>query len=129
VAAIESLEQPITGALLPSVPDDFFARIRYAGAFLLWPQVLSWLDIARDCIADEYGSLERGLRTSVFGLVVGLQRIFHLDQMQDIGSALLTGASQRCPSRHQVGAWRRHVPWNEVDRFCHRTSPREQLHQ
>ena len=107
----------------------FFAHTQYAGSFLLWPQVLSWLDIARDCFADEYGSLQRGFLTSVFGLVVGLQRVFHLDQMQDLGFALLTGDSQQCPSRHQVGAWRRYVPWNEVDRFCHRTSPWQQLQQ
>jgi hypothetical protein len=61
--------------------------------------------------------------TSAFALVVGLERIFHLDQMQDAGFALLTGDSRQCPSRHEVGAWRRHVLWNEVDRFCHRTSP------
>lgn len=73
--------------------------------------------------------MERGFLTSVFGLVIGLQRVFHLDQMQDVGFALLTGDSQQCPSRYEVGAWRRHVPWNEVDRFCHRTSPWEQLHQ
>lgn len=65
----------------------------------------------------------------MFGLVVGLQRVFHLDQMQDVGFALLTGDPRQCPSRHQVGAWRRHVPWNEVDRFCHRTSRWEQLQQ
>ena len=48
--------------------------------------------------------------------------------MQDMGFALLTGGSQRCPSRYDVGGWRRHVLWNEVDRFCHRTSPWELLH-
>jgi len=31
------------------------------------------------------------------------------------------------PSRYDVGAWRRHVLWNEVDRFCHRTSPWDRL--
>jgi hypothetical protein len=66
--------------------------------------------------------------TSVFGLIVGLERIFHLDQMEDVGFAVLTGDPHQCPSRHAVGAWRRHVPWNEVDRFCHRTSPWQELH-
>ena len=65
--------------------------------------------------------------TSVFAPVIGLERIFHLDQMQDVGFALLTGDARRCPSRYDVGAWRRHVLWNEVDRFCHRTSPWELL--
>lgn len=60
--------------------------------------------------------------------MVGLQRIFHLDQMQDVGFAILTGDPRQCPSRQEVGAWRRHVVWNEVDRFCHRTSPWELLH-
>jgi hypothetical protein len=107
----------------------FFAHTQYAGAFLLWSQVLSWLETARECFDDEYGSLKRGFLTSVFGLIVGLERVFHLDQMQDVGFAVLTGDPRRCPSRHQVGAWRRHVSWNEVDRFCHRTSPWELLRQ
>jgi hypothetical protein len=87
-----------------------------------------WLAKARECFSDDYGSLERGFLTSVFGLVVGLERVFHLDQMQDVGFALLTGDARHCPSRYDVGAWRRHVLWNEVDRFCHRTSPWELLH-
>jgi len=51
-----------------------------------------------------------------------MERVFHLDQMEDRGFALLTGG-RRCPSRHQVGAWRCHLPWYEVDAFCRRTSP------
>jgi hypothetical protein len=83
---------------------------------------LDWLAVAEDCFADEYGTLRRGLLTSVFAPVVGLERVFHLDQMQDKGFAVLTGGC-RCPSRHSVGAWRRHLPWYEVDAFCRRTSP------
>jgi hypothetical protein len=56
-------------------------------------------------------------------LVVGVERVFHLDQMDDEGFAVLTGNLRGCPSRFDVGAWRRNVVWNEVDRFCHRTSP------
>jgi len=107
----------------------FFGQTQYAGAFLLWPQALSWLDTARDCFTDDYGSLVRGFLTSVFALIVGLPRVFHLDQMQDLGFALLTGDARRCPSRYDVGAWRRHLLWNEVDRFCHRTSPWDLLRQ
>jgi hypothetical protein len=62
--------------------------------------------------------------TSVFALLVGLERIWHLDEMEDVGFAVLTGG-RRCPSRHAVGAWRRHLPWYEVDAFCRRTSPRD----
>ena len=117
------------GGLVPDrARQFFFAHTQYAGAFLLWPQVQSWLATARECFSDDYGSLERGFLTSVFALVVGLERVFHLDQMQDVGFALLTGDARRCPSRYDVGAWRRHVLWNEVDRFCHRTSPWELLH-
>jgi hypothetical protein len=83
---------------------------------------LGWLGVARECFRDPLGGLTRGLLTSVFALVVGLERVFHLDQMEDPGFALLTGG-RRCPSRHGVGGWRRHLPWYEVEAFCRRTSP------
>jgi hypothetical protein len=83
---------------------------------------LSWLEAARGCFRDESGGLTRGLLTSAFGLVVGLPRLWHLEQMEDPGFALLTGG-RRCPSRRAVGSWRRHLPWYEVEAFCRRTSP------
>jgi hypothetical protein len=89
--------------------------------------VLRWWSIAEHCFSDDYGSLLRGFLTSVFLLVTGVERVFHLDDMEDLGFALLTGNPSRCPSRQGVGAWRKHLRWNEVDRFCHRTSPWELL--
>jgi hypothetical protein len=86
------------------------------------PSALEWLATAEECFADDYGSLRQGLLTSIFSLVVGLERIFHLDEMEDPGFARLCGG-QRCPSRYTVGAWRRHLPWYEVDAFCRRTYP------
>jgi hypothetical protein len=86
------------------------------------PAALGWLTTARACFADEAGTLQRGLLTSAFALVVGLERVFHLDEMEDVGFALLTGG-RRCPSRHTVGGWRRHLRWQEVDAFCRRTCP------
>jgi len=56
-------------------------------------------------------------------LIVDLERVFHLDEMDDSGFALLTGNPRGCPTRQMVGAWRKNLLWNEVDRFCHRTSP------
>jgi hypothetical protein len=91
------------------------------------PSALDWLRTAEDCFADEYGSLRQGLLTSIFYLVLGQERIFHLDEMEDLGFARLCGG-RRCPSRHTVGAWRRHLPWYEVDAFCRRTSPWHLLH-
>ena len=73
----------------------FFAATQYAGAFLLLPSALDWLRLARQCFADDYGSLQRGLLTSVLALAVGLPRMFHLDQMEDRGFALLTGGASR----------------------------------
>jgi hypothetical protein len=87
------------------------------------PRALDWLQTAQACFSDDYGSLERGLLTSVFGLVVGLERIFHLDEMHDLGFAMLTGGRRRCPTRQLVGAWRRHLAWYEADAFCRRTFP------
>jgi hypothetical protein len=83
---------------------------------------LGWLGVARACFRDPRGGLLRGLLTSVFALVVGLERVFHLDEMEDTGFAVLTGG-RRCPERTVVGGWRRHLPWYEVDAFCRRTSP------
>jgi hypothetical protein len=85
-------------------------------------EALDWLDVARDCIDDPFNTLTRGLLTSIFAPIVGLERIWHLDQMEDLGFALLSGGLC-CPSRHTVGGWRRHLPWYEVDAFCRRTSP------
>jgi len=87
------------------------------------PQALDWLRTAQACFSDDYGSLERGMLTSVFAPVVGLERIFHLDEMDDVGFALLTGGRRHCATRQLVGAWRRHLPWYEADAFCRRTFP------
>ena len=130
-ALIEVLDQPpLSGLPLPCPPDDcFFGETQYAGAFLLMPQVLRWWETAQECFSDEYGSLQQGFLTSVFMPLVGIERVFHLEQMDDAGFAVLTGDPSSCPSRHVVGAWRKNLVWNEVDRFCHRTSPWELLHE
>ena len=126
-----ALPAPVApSAVVPALPHGrlvrpsplFFARTQYAGAFLLLGHALQWLDTARNCLSDANGTLTRGFLTSVFALVVGLERIYHLDQMEDRGFAVLTGG-RRCPSRYRVGEWRRHLPWYEVDAFCRRTSP------
>jgi hypothetical protein len=85
------------------------------------PQALDWLAVAEGCFEDAYGSLRRGLLTSVFAPVVGLKRVFHLEQMADAGFAVLSGG-RTCPSRQLVGGWRRHLRWYEVDAFCRRTA-------
>jgi hypothetical protein len=51
---------------------------------------LGWLASARQCFDDPYGTLTRGLLTSAFALVIGLERVFHLDPMADAGFARLT---------------------------------------
>jgi Bifunctional nuclease domain len=74
---------------LPPPPEDFFfGHSRYAGAFLLMPQVLDWWQIAQQCFSDDYGSLQRGFLTSIFMLICGIERVFHLDEIDDPGFAL-----------------------------------------
>jgi hypothetical protein len=97
-------------------------RTQYAGAFLMLGEALGWLATAQQCFTDEYGTLTRGLLTSAFAPVVGLERLWHLDEMEDLGFALLTGG-RRGPSRHTIGGWRRHLTWYEVEAFCRRTCP------
>lgn len=127
---LEALDHPPRSGLpVPQPPDAFFfGDTQYAGAFLLLPQVLRWWQVAQQCFSDDYGSLQRGFLTSVFMLIVGVERVFHLEEMDDPGFAWLTGDLHTCPSRQLVGAWRKHLVWNEVDRFCHRTSPWDLLH-
>jgi hypothetical protein len=88
------------------------------------PAAGAWLRVAEECFDDPYGSLRQGLLTSVAMLVVGCERVFHLDEMEDRGFALLSGGLRR-PTRQTVGAWRRHIPWYAADAFCRRTSPWE----
>jgi hypothetical protein len=59
--------------------------------------------------------------TSVFAPLVGLPRIFHLEQLNDSGFAWLTGGLT-CPTRQVVGGWRRHLRWYEAEAFCRRTA-------
>jgi hypothetical protein len=92
------------------------------------PAALDWLGTAEACFKDEYGSLRQGLLTSVFSLVIGLERVFHLQEMEDAGFARLWGG-RRCPSRFLVGGWRRHLPWYEVDAFFRQTCPWHLLHK
>src|SRR5438132_534396 len=47
--------------------------------------------------------------------------------LQEVWSRSRHGG-RRCPSRYTVGAWRRHLPWYEVDAFCRRTCPWHLLH-
>ncbi len=86
------------------------------------PPALAWLATARDCCADPCGTLQQGLLTSAFALVVGLERGSHLDEMNAVGFAVLSGG-RRGPSREAVGSWRRHLRWQQVDAFCRRTCP------
>jgi hypothetical protein len=92
------------------------------------PAALDWLATAEECFADDYRCLRQGLLTSIFALVIGLERIFHLDEMEDLGFARLCGG-RRCPSRHTIGGWRRHLTWYEVDAFCRRTFPWHLVHR
>ena len=83
---------------------------------------MTWLAAAKDSLPDPTGVLQRSFLTSIFNVIVGIERLFHLDQMEDLGFALLSGG-HRCPSRYTVGGWRRQLSWQAVDAFCRRTSP------
>lgn len=82
---------------------------------------MNWLHAAQATLPDPAGLGRSSFLTSVFSLIVGIERLFHLDQMEDLGFALLCGG--RCPSRFTVGGWRRQLGWQAVDTFCRRTSP------
>ncbi len=129
-AGLEVLEQPPTSGLpVPHHPTIFFwphpirrrLPVAPASAPLVGhrPDNASPMSTARCSVV---------FLTSVFMLISVVERVFHLDEMDDPGFALLTGDPRRCPHAQMVGAWRKHLVWNEVDRFCHRTSPWDLLH-
>ena len=66
------------------------------------PAALAWLRTAQECFDDEHGSLTSGLLTSVAMLVVGLERVFHLEEMEDLGFALLSESFAQ-HQRHDPG--------------------------
>ena len=91
-------------------------------AFLLMPTALDWLATAQDCFSDDYGSLRQGLLTRLFSLVIGLERIFHLDEMEVTMPVAWPCGSCCCPGRamhrRRLAASR---VWYEVDALCRRT--------
>ena len=58
------------------------------------PAALVWLQTAQECFDDEYGSLTTGLLSSVAMLVVGVERVFHLDEMEDRGFGIAGGGDR-----------------------------------
>ena len=48
---------------------------------------MTWLAAARATLPDEAGMLPSSFLTSVFTLLVGIERLFHLDAMADVGFA------------------------------------------
>jgi hypothetical protein len=59
------------------------------------PSALDW--------SDNYSSLQQGLLASVFALLIGMERVLHLDAMEDPGFPRLCGG-RRSPSRYTFGA-------------------------
>jgi len=49
------------------------------------PVALDWLATAEQCCRADYRCLRPGLLSSVFTLVIGLERIVHLDEMVELG--------------------------------------------
>src|SRR5260370_497875 len=93
---------------------------RYAGPIAEF--ILTHADATRYDILD---FIERtwGVRVSTVALHHFCKQ-FGLDRAT---RAEATGG-RRCPSRHAVGGWGRHLSWHEVDAFCRRTCPWGLLH-
>ena len=64
------------------------------------PAALAWLRTAQECFDDEEGSLTSGLLTSVAMLVVGLERVFHLEEMEDMRLRPIVGRESSSLALH-----------------------------
>ena len=101
-AAAPGETMPPKPARATAAASPFFStRTQFAGAFLSGcRRLMDWLATAEDCFADDYGSLRQGLLTSIFSLVIGMERIFHRDEMEDLGFARLCGGRQLSVAAH-----------------------------
>jgi hypothetical protein len=103
-------------------------RTQVGGAFALAILVVEtgWLKLAQTLpIASGYAvTATQWLLTAIFSVIFGIQRAFHLDEMCDIGFALVTGRP-RALSHSTFQHIQRNIPASEAHKFYERSAKGE----
>ena len=88
---LQATRQPVT----PELDGAQLGRTRVGGAFILAVLLVEtgWLKLAHllPMAANYAVSATQWLLTAIFAVIYGIRRAFHLDDVRDIGFALLTG--------------------------------------
>ena len=98
-------------------------RTHFGGAFLLLPAALALVVVAERAFGRGLGSARRARRLVLslfFRAVLGIERIFHFETVDDLGFAILSGGT-KVMSRSRLGGLVRTVTTRAVDTFMRAT--------
>jgi hypothetical protein len=98
-------------------------RTHFGGAFLLLPAALLLVAVAERTLGPALGNAVQARRLVLslfFRAVVGIERIFHFETLDDLGFAILSGGT-KVMSRSRLGGLMRAVTTAGVTRFTEAT--------
>lgn len=98
-------------------------RTHFGGAFLLLPAALALVAVAERAFGRGLGSARKARRLVLslfFRAVLGIERIFHFETLDDPGFAILSGG-RKVMSRSRLGGLVRAVTTRAVDTFMRAT--------
>jgi hypothetical protein len=98
-------------------------RTHFGGAFLLLPAALALVAVAERAFGRGLGSARRARRLVLslfFRAVLGIERIFHFETVDDLGFAILSGGT-KVMSRSRLGGLVRAVTTRAVNTFMRAT--------
>jgi hypothetical protein len=124
------LQQALDAASTPTTKSESVqvGRTQVGGAFTLAILLVEtgWLKLAQGLpIASGYAvTATQGLLTAIFSVIFGIQRAFHLDEMCDLGFALVTGRPR--PLSHSTFQHiQRAIPEHDAQKFYERSAKGE----
>ena len=124
------LQQALDAASTPTTKSESvqWGRTQVGGAFVLAILLVEtgWLKLAQGLpIASGYAvTATQWLLTAIFSVIFGLQRAFHLDEMCDLGFALVTGRPR--PLSHSTFQHiQRAIPEHDAQKFYERSAKGE----
>ena len=122
------LQQALDAAATPKSESVQLGRTQVGGAFVLAILLVEtgWLKLAQGLpIASGYAvTATQWLLTAIFSVIFGIQRAFHLDEMCDLGFALVTGRPR--PLSHSTFQHiQRAIPEHDAQKFYERSAKGE----
>lgn len=127
----QSVRQQLQESQASSVPEQETIRLgrtRVGGAFILAILLVEagWLKLVHllPMVSGYAVTATQWLSTAVFAVIYGVQRAFHLDDVRDVGFALVTGRP-RLLSHGTFQHLLHHIPAKDAQRFYEASTRRE----